>query len=104
MARSLMTHTVVGRALAVLEVVAECGTDITLAELARVDRHIPKPSTLRVASNLVARRLLRRTTHGYALGSRAEVGWAKSQRCNEISTATCRCFRNYTPPTVGLRG
>ena len=36
-------HTVVGRALAVLEVVAECGTDITLAELARVTGTSPNP-------------------------------------------------------------
>ena len=60
-------HTVVGRALAVIDAVAECGPNATLAELARLTG-IPKPTALRLANNLVQRRLLRRTLNGYALG------------------------------------
>lgn len=60
-------HTVVGRALAVIEAVAECGPNATLSELARLTG-IPKPTALRVANDLVQRRLLRRTPNGYALG------------------------------------
>jgi DNA-binding IclR family transcriptional regulator len=60
-------HTVVGRALAVIEAVATCGADVTLAELASTTG-IPKPTVLRIAHNLTQRRLLKRTIHGYALG------------------------------------
>lgn len=60
-------HTVVGRALAVIDAVAECGPNATLGELATLTG-IPKPTAVRIASNLVARGLLRRTPHGYALG------------------------------------
>jgi DNA-binding IclR family transcriptional regulator len=60
-------HTVVGRALAIIEAVAECGPNATLGELASLTG-IPKPTALRIANNLVVRRLLRRTLHGYALG------------------------------------
>ena len=60
-------HTVVGRALAVIEAVAECGPNATLGEFATLTG-IPKPTALRIANNLVARGLLRRTPQGYALG------------------------------------
>jgi DNA-binding IclR family transcriptional regulator len=60
-------HTVIGRALAVIEAVIECGPNATLADLARLTG-IPKPSALRIANDLVQRRLLRRNPNGYALG------------------------------------
>lgn len=60
-------HTVVGRAIAVIEAVAQSGPNTTLGELATLTG-IPKPTALRIANNLVARHLLRRTQHGYALG------------------------------------
>jgi DNA-binding IclR family transcriptional regulator len=60
-------HTVVGRAFAVIEAVAECGPNTNLAELATLTG-IPKPTALRIANNLVQRGLLTRTPHGYALG------------------------------------
>ncbi|WP_099040136.1 IclR family transcriptional regulator [Mycobacterium neglectum] len=60
-------HTVVGRALAVIEAVVACGPNATLADLARLTG-IPKPTALRIANDLVHRRLLRRTPNGYALG------------------------------------
>lgn len=60
-------HTVVGRAMAIVHVVEESGPDITLADLA-VMTGIPKPTVLRIASDLLRRRILRRGTHGYSLG------------------------------------
>jgi DNA-binding IclR family transcriptional regulator len=60
-------HTVVGRALAVIEAVAECGPNTSLGEIASLTG-IPKPSALRLAENLVRRHLLRRSKYGYALG------------------------------------
>jgi len=60
-------HTVVGRALAVIEAVAACGAYVSLAELAAVTG-IPKPTVLRIAADLAARNLLTRTVRGYALG------------------------------------
>jgi DNA-binding IclR family transcriptional regulator len=60
-------RTVVGRAIAVIEAVCECGPNVTLAELTTVTG-IPKPTTLRIANNLVNRRILKRTVHGYELG------------------------------------
>jgi DNA-binding IclR family transcriptional regulator len=60
-------HTVVGRALAVIDAVAARGAHVTLAELSAVTG-IPKPTVLRIAASLVARQLLMRTERGYALG------------------------------------
>jgi DNA-binding IclR family transcriptional regulator len=57
----------VGRALAVLEAVAECGPNTSLGELATFTG-IPKPTALRIANDLVQRGLMRRTSYGYALG------------------------------------
>jgi DNA-binding IclR family transcriptional regulator len=59
--------TVLGRALAVINAVAECGPHVALAELSTVTG-IPKPTALRIATSLVARQLLTRTARGYALG------------------------------------
>jgi DNA-binding IclR family transcriptional regulator len=59
--------TVVGRALAVIDAVAEYGANVTLAELAAATG-IPKPTVFRIAASLVARNLLKRTARGYALG------------------------------------
>jgi len=60
-------HTMVGRAFAVIEAVAEHGPPVTLAELAYLTG-IPKPTTHRIVNNLVSRQLLKRTDRGYALG------------------------------------
>jgi DNA-binding IclR family transcriptional regulator len=60
-------HTVVGRALAVLDAVTDCGPGATLAELVALTG-IPKPTVRRIATTLVARGLLARTAHGYGLG------------------------------------
>jgi DNA-binding IclR family transcriptional regulator len=60
-------HTMVGRALAVIEAVAQCGPNATLAEIAAATS-IPKSTVLRIAASLAARNLLRRTDLGYALG------------------------------------
>ena len=59
-------HTVIGRALALIEAVA-AGPPATLSELASMTG-IPKPTALRIANSLVTRELLRRTRHGYSLG------------------------------------
>ena len=45
-------RTVVGRALTVLEAVAELGPAATLADVAKLTG-IPKPTALRIATNLV---------------------------------------------------
>jgi DNA-binding IclR family transcriptional regulator len=60
-------HTVVGRALAIIEAVAARGAHVSLAELSAVTG-IPKPTVLRIAASLVGRNLLTRTVRGYALG------------------------------------
>jgi DNA-binding IclR family transcriptional regulator len=60
-------HTVLGRALAVINAVAEHGPHVRLAELAAVTG-IPKPTALRIANSLADRQLLTRTDGGYALG------------------------------------
>jgi DNA-binding IclR family transcriptional regulator len=60
-------HTMVGRALAILDAVAESGPNASLGELATLTG-IPKPTALRIANDLVQRGLLRRTLYGYALG------------------------------------
>lgn len=60
-------HTVVGRAMAVIDAVAACGPQVALAELATVTG-IPKPTVLRIATSLVNRQLLIRTDRGYTLG------------------------------------
>jgi DNA-binding IclR family transcriptional regulator len=60
-------HTVLGRALAVIDAVAACGPQVTLAEVAAVTG-IPKPTVLRIATSLVGRQLLTHTDHGYTLG------------------------------------
>jgi DNA-binding IclR family transcriptional regulator len=60
-------HTVLGRALALVEAVAEYGANVTLAELAAVT-DIPKSTVFRIAAALVERNLLKRTDRGYALG------------------------------------
>src|SRR5690242_2602799 len=59
--------TVMGRALSVIDAVAEYGANVTLAELATATG-IPKPTVFRIAASLVARNLLNRTARGYALG------------------------------------
>jgi DNA-binding IclR family transcriptional regulator len=60
-------RTVIGRALAIVDVVADRGPDVTLAELAAATG-LPKPTLLRIANDLVVRRVLTRNTHGYTLG------------------------------------
>lgn len=59
--------TVVGRALAVIDAVAEYGANVTLAQLATATG-IPKPTVFRITASLIARDLLKRTKRGYALG------------------------------------
>ncbi|MET9327331.1 helix-turn-helix domain-containing protein [Tsukamurella sp. NPDC003166] len=62
-------HTVIGRALAILDVVTDATQPVALAELSRATG-IPKPSALRIANALVARRMLARVGPGYAPGTR----------------------------------
>ncbi|MFE9207290.1 helix-turn-helix domain-containing protein [Micromonospora sp. NPDC007230] len=64
-------HTVTGRVLAILEVLAEApsGQPVGLAQLtARTS--IPKPTVRRIANDLVAKRLVLRNGGGYLLGPR----------------------------------
>ncbi|MGW5189988.1 helix-turn-helix domain-containing protein [Kribbella sp. NPDC004138] len=62
-------HTVTGRVLAILDVLAETGAPTGLAKLTELTG-IPKPSVRRIADDLVRRRLLERDLAGYQLGSR----------------------------------
>ncbi|WP_436791258.1 IclR family transcriptional regulator [Yinghuangia sp. YIM S10712] len=62
-------HTVTGRVVAVLDVVAAGRGPVTLAELTRATG-IPKPTVRRIAADLVARNMLRRDENGYRLGGR----------------------------------
>ncbi|WP_029112350.1 IclR family transcriptional regulator [Mycobacterium sp. URHB0044] len=81
-------HTVVGRAMALIEAVAICGPRVTLAELAAVSG-IPKPTVLRIATGLVSRQLLTRTDGGYSLGP-------ELSRLGE-KAALQRDFERYVP-------
>lgn len=60
-------HTVTGRVVAILDVVADAGAPVTLADLTRATG-IPKPTVRRIAADLVARRMLERDEYGYRLG------------------------------------
>jgi DNA-binding IclR family transcriptional regulator len=81
-------HTVVGRALAVIEAVAQCGPRVTLAEMAAVTG-IPKPTIFRIATSLVERGLLDRTDGRFTLG-------AELTRLGE-KAALQREFERYVP-------
>jgi DNA-binding IclR family transcriptional regulator len=81
-------HTVVGRALAIIEAVAQCGPHTTLSQIA-VATGIPKPTALRIANDLVARKLLEGTGRGYTLG-------AELARLGEKATLQ-REFERYVP-------
>jgi DNA-binding IclR family transcriptional regulator len=61
--------TVVGRAVAILDVVADAAGPVRLAELAR-STGIPKPTVHRIANDLAARGMLERTPIGYRTGDR----------------------------------
>src|SRR5436305_3321778 len=61
-------HTVIGRALAIIEAVEQCGPNTTLAQIATATG-IPKPTALRIANGLVARKLLKGSGRGYTLGT-----------------------------------
>lgn len=60
-------HTVVGRVLTVIDVVADRGRYVSLAELVAVTS-IPEPTLFRIAATRVARNLLRRTDRCLAVG------------------------------------
>jgi DNA-binding IclR family transcriptional regulator len=60
-------HTVIGRALALVQAIADSGPNTTLAGLSAATG-IPKPTALRIANRLVRQRLLKRTVSGYGLG------------------------------------
>jgi DNA-binding IclR family transcriptional regulator len=62
-------HTVVGRAVAILDVVADAGEPVPLAVLTR-RTGIPKPTVRRITRDLVARGMLERTAEGYVVGIR----------------------------------
>ncbi|MCV7302159.1 helix-turn-helix domain-containing protein [Mycobacterium barrassiae] len=62
-------HTVVGRAVTILDTVVESAAPITLAELTR-RTGIPKQTVRRIANDLVARGMLDRAPDGYAPGQR----------------------------------
>jgi DNA-binding IclR family transcriptional regulator len=87
-------HTMVGRALAVLEAVAECGPNTSLGDLAKFTG-IPKPTALRIANDLVQRRVMKRTPYGYALGP-------ELSRLGETASLH-RDFDRYLPVLEELR-
>lgn len=62
-------HTVVGRAVAILDCVASATRPLALAALTR-RTGIPKPTVRRIANDLVERGMLESTAEGYAAGSR----------------------------------
>ncbi|RDI50548.1 IclR family transcriptional regulator [Nocardia mexicana] len=62
-------HTVIGRAVAILDAVTEAAGPVPLAELTR-RTGIPKPTVRRIANDLAERDMLARTPEGYAAGSR----------------------------------
>ncbi|WP_280382274.1 IclR family transcriptional regulator [Nocardia wallacei] len=62
-------HTVIGRAVAILDAVTESAGPLPLAELTR-RTGIPKPTVRRIANDLVEREMLARTPEGYAAGNR----------------------------------
>ena len=62
-------HTVVGRAVAILDCVASAVNPLSLAALTRLTG-IPKPTVRRIANDLTERGMLALTSDGYVAGSR----------------------------------
>lgn len=62
-------HTVVGRAVAILDCVASAASPLPLAALTR-QTGIPKPTVRRIANDLTERGMLELTSDGYLPGSR----------------------------------
>jgi DNA-binding IclR family transcriptional regulator len=62
-------HTVVGRAVAILDCVASAAQPLSLATLTK-RTGIPKPTVRRIANDLVTRGMLELTSDGYVGGSR----------------------------------
>jgi DNA-binding IclR family transcriptional regulator len=62
-------HTVVGRAVAILDCVARAASPLPLAALTR-QTGIPKPTVRRIANDLTERGMLDLTSDGYVAGSR----------------------------------
>ena len=65
-------HTVVGRAMAIIDITLEARAPISLAELSR-RTEIPKPTVRRLAVNLTGRGLLIKSDLGYSPGPRLAV-------------------------------
>ena len=62
-------HTVIGRAMAIIDATLDADQPISLAQLSRLTQ-IPKPTVRRIANTLAGRGLLTRNAVGYAPGQR----------------------------------
>jgi DNA-binding IclR family transcriptional regulator len=80
-------HTVTGRLLEILDVVADLGP-VPLAKLA-AETGIPKPTVRRIAENLVLHRMLTRGPDGYRLGLRLwELGTTATRHATVAEVAS----------------
>ena len=76
-------HTVLGRALMIIDAVLDSTTPLSLARLARITG-LPKPTTRRIANTLTSRGLLVRTSTGYLSGpGLAELGARASAQMSD---------------------
>lgn len=76
-------HTVLGRALIIIDAVLDSATPVSLANLAR-STGLPKPTTRRIANTLAGRGLLVRTSRGYVSGpGLAELGARASAQMSD---------------------
>lgn len=87
-------HTVIGRALAIIEVTLGADGPISLADLSRLTR-IPKPTVRRMAINLTGRGLLTKEDDGYRAGPQLDVLGARAAERQDIR-------RISTPPLQEL--
>ncbi|NMO03767.1 helix-turn-helix domain-containing protein [Gordonia sp. TBRC 11910] len=85
---SVDDHTMLGRAMAIVDAIADHGCGLPLTDLAAVTG-LPKPTTLRIANSLVERNILTRNAFGYALGP-SLVGLGET-------AALQRRFERYRP-------
>ena len=76
-------HTVLGRALIIIDAVLDSAAPLSLANLAR-STGLPKPTTRRIANTLTGRGLLVRTSNGYLSGpGLAELGARASAQMSD---------------------
>lgn len=93
-------HTVTGRVLAILDVLAEAGRPIGLAALTQLTG-IPKPTVRRIANDLVRRQVVDRGPDGYLFGPRM-IGLARAAERQVCKPDLIRPFTDELHRRTGM--